>query len=87
MLATDLYRRLPAATRQQLEQYEHVSVRDGADTAVWLATSPEIAGVSGRFFERRTEVDCEFRQQDAEERLWTECERRARQTVGAGGVW
>jgi NAD(P)-dependent dehydrogenase (short-subunit alcohol dehydrogenase family) len=86
MLATDLYRRLPAATRQQLEQYEHVSVRDGADTAVWLATSPEIAGVSGRFFERRTEVDCEFRQQDAEERLWTECERRARQTVGAGGI-
>jgi NAD(P)-dependent dehydrogenase (short-subunit alcohol dehydrogenase family) len=29
----------------------------GADTPAWLATSPEISGVSGRFFVRREAVD------------------------------
>ena len=33
----------------------------GADTAVWLASSPEVAGVTGKFFEKRKEVPCKFR--------------------------
>jgi NAD(P)-dependent dehydrogenase (short-subunit alcohol dehydrogenase family) len=86
MLATELYRRLPASTRHQLEEYESVSVPEGADTAVWLATGAELDGVSGRFFERRTEVDCEFRGEGAEERVWDECERLARRTATAGSV-
>ena len=33
----------------------------GADTAVWLASSPEVQGVSGKFFENRKEKACKYR--------------------------
>lgn len=33
----------------------------GADTAVWLASAPEVEGVSGKFFEKRKEVACKYR--------------------------
>jgi NAD(P)-dependent dehydrogenase (short-subunit alcohol dehydrogenase family) len=44
----------------------------GADTAVWLATSPEVAGVSGKYFSSRKEagVNKLVRDQAACERLW-----------------
>jgi NAD(P)-dependent dehydrogenase (short-subunit alcohol dehydrogenase family) len=77
MLDTQLYRRLPPTTRQGLEQYPHHSVENGVDTPLWLATSPEVEGVTGRFFEARKELPCEFRNAAAEERLWAECERLA----------
>jgi NAD(P)-dependent dehydrogenase (short-subunit alcohol dehydrogenase family) len=51
------------------------SVAQGADTAVWLASSPEVGGVNGRFFEKRRESACEFRNPDSEERLWSICEK------------
>jgi len=47
----------------------------GADTVVWLATSPEVAGKSGRFWENRREAKCRFRDDAAEEALWSLCER------------
>jgi NAD(P)-dependent dehydrogenase (short-subunit alcohol dehydrogenase family) len=34
---------------------------DGADTAIWAAASPELDGVTGRFFGKRREVRCRFR--------------------------
>jgi NAD(P)-dependent dehydrogenase (short-subunit alcohol dehydrogenase family) len=46
------------------------SLREGADTAVWLASSREVEGVSGRFFFDRRERPCEFRNEAREERLW-----------------
>jgi NAD(P)-dependent dehydrogenase (short-subunit alcohol dehydrogenase family) len=53
------------------------SVEDGARTTVYLATSDEVAGVSGRYF-----VDCreakpsrEARDRDLAEGLWRESER------------
>jgi NAD(P)-dependent dehydrogenase (short-subunit alcohol dehydrogenase family) len=33
----------------------------GADTAVWLASSPEVEGVTGKFYEKRKEVPCKYR--------------------------
>lgn len=33
-----------------------LSAERGADTAIWLATSPEVAGVSGKYFVKRQEV-------------------------------
>ena len=48
----------------------------GADTAVWLANSPEVAGKSGRFWENRREATCRFRDADNEEALWSLCESR-----------
>jgi NAD(P)-dependent dehydrogenase (short-subunit alcohol dehydrogenase family) len=33
----------------------------GADTAIWLASSPELEGISGKFWENRKELACKFR--------------------------
>jgi retinol dehydrogenase-14 len=50
----------------------------GADTAVWLAASPEVEGKSGLFFKDRTVVPCAFRNPEGEERLWALCEAMTR---------
>jgi NAD(P)-dependent dehydrogenase (short-subunit alcohol dehydrogenase family) len=47
---------------------------DGADTAIWLASSPDVEGVTGKLFENRKEIPCSFRNRDVEERLWSICE-------------
>jgi hypothetical protein len=75
MLGTRLYRHLSTDARRDLAQLGGCTVPEGADTVVWLASSPDVDGVSGKFFERRAEVACEFRDEVAEERLWEACER------------
>lgn len=50
------------------------SAAQGADTAVWLASSPEVAGTSGRFFNERQEIPCEFKNVENEDKLWSICE-------------
>ncbi len=44
----------------------------GADNPVWLATAPEVAGVTGRYFVRRREVTTAAHTTDVarQERLW-----------------
>ena len=37
---------------------------------MWLATSDEVLGATGGFYEQRAEIDCQFRNANAEERLW-----------------
>lgn len=44
---------------------------DGADTAIWLAASTEVDGVTGRFWNKRREVRCRFQGTAAVEQLWT----------------
>ena len=34
---------------------------DGADTAIWVAASPQLEGVTGRFWNKRREIRCRFR--------------------------
>jgi NAD(P)-dependent dehydrogenase (short-subunit alcohol dehydrogenase family) len=34
---------------------------DRADTAIWLAASPEAEGITGKFWDKRREVRCRFR--------------------------
>lgn len=46
------------------------TLKEGADTAVWLAASRDVDGVSGRFFYDRRERLCELRNRAHEERLW-----------------
>jgi hypothetical protein len=41
---------------------------------MWLASDPELEGVSGKFFEDREELECEFRNKKNEEKLWHICE-------------
>lgn len=75
---TGLYRNTPAQVMSQLRQRgSGRTPADGADTAVWLASSPEVDGVTGKFFENRKEVPCSFRNTEGEERLWHICEELA----------
>lgn len=77
LVQTGLYRDTSPALRLILRLMGFLhgrSVARGADTAVWLASSSEVEGVNGRFFEQRQEVPCEFRNVAAEEKLWSLCE-------------
>jgi NAD(P)-dependent dehydrogenase (short-subunit alcohol dehydrogenase family) len=47
---------------------------DGADTAVYVAASRELEGISGRFWIDRRETACAFRDEPGEEALWKLCE-------------
>ncbi len=45
----------------------------GADTAVWLASDPDLATTSARFWIDRTDVRCRFKNPEEEEALWELC--------------
>jgi NAD(P)-dependent dehydrogenase (short-subunit alcohol dehydrogenase family) len=49
-----------------------ISVEDGAKTSVYLATSPEAQGVTGKYFARCREVPTSLasRDEEAARRLW-----------------
>jgi NAD(P)-dependent dehydrogenase (short-subunit alcohol dehydrogenase family) len=46
------------------------SAAEGADTVVWLAASPDVLGVNGKFWIDRRPVRCRFSGPEQEERLW-----------------
>jgi NAD(P)-dependent dehydrogenase (short-subunit alcohol dehydrogenase family) len=74
VLETGLYRHLSPGARNELARYGTRSLADGAESAIWLAGDRDVEGISGRFFEQRNELPCEFRDDEAEERLWQICE-------------
>jgi retinol dehydrogenase 12 len=47
----------------------------GAETAVWLASSHALESDTGGYYVDRKERHCKLRSDDAEERLWSVCER------------
>ena len=69
--ATGLLRGLSPDLRRAYAIRSGRSVKEGADTAVWLASSRDVDGVNGRFFYDRRERPCEFRGTAPEERLWS----------------
>ncbi|MGA2477352.1 MAG: SDR family oxidoreductase [Spirochaetia bacterium] len=72
---TGLYRHTPPEVMERLRQRGGGRTpSEGADTALWLASSPEVEGATGKFFENRKEIPCSFRNRDVEERLWSICE-------------
>ena len=78
LIQTGLYRDTAPPLRLLLRViglFHGRSVEQGADTAVWLASSAEVQGQSGRFFELRKEIPCQFRGPGVEEQLWAACER------------
>lgn len=74
VVETGLFRHTPPELLAQLRQRSDRTSKQGADTAVWLASSAEVEGVSGKFFGDRCEIPCEFRDTAAEEKLWRICE-------------
>ena len=50
------------------------TVEQGADTAVWLAASPEVEGRTNTFWIDRKAVPCKFRNESAQARLWALCD-------------
>ncbi|MFL5953421.1 MAG: SDR family NAD(P)-dependent oxidoreductase [Gaiellaceae bacterium] len=75
-----LMKALVLATR-----FTAVTPREGADTAIWLAASPEVNGLTGRFWNKRHETRCRFREPRAIEELWTLVEQQlANVDSGAG---
>lgn len=85
LVMTGLYRESPPQLRLLLKVislFHGRSVAQGADTAIWLASSPEVEGRSGRFYELRREIPCQFRNREDEEKLWAACER----LVALGGT-
>jgi NAD(P)-dependent dehydrogenase (short-subunit alcohol dehydrogenase family) len=44
-----------------LTRFAAQSARDGADTTIWAAASPEVEGLTGRFWTKRREIRCRFR--------------------------
>ena len=74
LIITGLYRNAEPALVERLRGYSGGrTAAQGADTAVWLASAPEMERVTNKFFEDREEVECEFRNKADEEKLWKIC--------------
>lgn len=71
---TELSRDMPPSIRAMFSTRSGRTPAEGADTAVWLASSPDVDGVTGKFFADRRERPCEFRNERDEDRLWSICE-------------
>lgn len=71
---TGLYRHSPPELVARLRTYSDRTVAHGADTAIWLASSPHVEGISNKFYVDRKIVPCEFRNKATEEKLWRLCE-------------
>jgi NAD(P)-dependent dehydrogenase (short-subunit alcohol dehydrogenase family) len=72
---TGLFRHAEPERVKQLARYSGGrTAAQGADTAVWLACAPELDGVTNKFFQDRKELECEFRNEKDEEKLWKICE-------------
>ncbi len=77
-VATGIYREFQGFAGGLLRGWVRLvkaSPREGADTPAWLATSPAVAGISGKFWAARLEMPCTSRDPAAVERLWEICER------------
>ncbi len=74
LIITPLYRNAARELVERLRGYSGGrTVAQGADTAVWLASAPEMEHVTNKFFEDREQVECEFRNRKDEEKLWKIC--------------
>ncbi len=78
VLQTGLYRDVAPSSlivMRLVNKFFGRSVVDAADTAVWLASSPEVEGVNGQFYDQRKATSCKFRNKEDEEKLWSVCEK------------
>ncbi len=75
---TDLFREQKVGNKIILNTFGLVggrTIKQGADTIVWLASSDKIPGSNGGFFKDRKEHECGFTNPTDEKRLWDICEK------------
>ncbi len=75
---TDLFREQSTFNKAVIKTVGVVggrSVKKGADTIVWLASSDKIPESNGGFFRDRKELVCQFKNQEDEKNLWDICEK------------
>jgi hypothetical protein len=55
-----------------MDRFSGLSPEEGADTSVWLASSPDVEGTTGRCFQRRHALRSSRASYDvaAQQRLW-----------------
>ena len=86
VVSTALFRHLPPflGVAVKLARPLLLTPAQGADTVVYLAASPDVADVSGRYFERREAVESSPVSQDVEaaRRLWEVSEALTAETAG-----
>lgn len=63
---------LIGTVKRMMDRFSGLTPEQGADTGVWLASSPDVEGISGRYFQRRHAVRSSRASYDvaAQERLW-----------------
>ncbi|NOX86069.1 MAG: SDR family NAD(P)-dependent oxidoreductase [Chlorobi bacterium] len=67
---------VPSTLSANLGFSGHETPEEGADTPVWLATSPELEGITGKYFEHRQLTNCSFGQnKEKVEKLFELCDR------------
>jgi len=76
VVRTGIWRRVPGPLRWLITRFM-ISPEEGAGTTIFCATAPELAGVSGRYYERQREsTPSAVAQDDAlAARLWDESEK------------
>jgi NAD(P)-dependent dehydrogenase (short-subunit alcohol dehydrogenase family) len=63
---------LIGTVKRTMNKFSGLSPEQGADTGIWLASSPDVEGVSGRYFQRRQAVRSSRASYDmaSQQRLW-----------------
>jgi NAD(P)-dependent dehydrogenase (short-subunit alcohol dehydrogenase family) len=63
---------LIGTVKRMMNRFAGLSPEEGADTGIWLASSPDVEGVSGRYFQRRQAVHSSRASYDvaSQQRLW-----------------
>lgn len=75
-VSTNIFRRLPKPIEWIIKAFT-LSPEKGAETSIYLAASPEVEGISGKYFEKKREARISAIAQDDElaRRLWDESAR------------
>jgi len=77
---------LIGTAKRIMDRFSGLSPEEGADTGVWLASSPDVEGVTGRYFQRRHAVQSSLASYDvaAQQRLWRISEELTGLSAGFG---
>jgi retinol dehydrogenase-14 len=69
--------RLISIAKRLIDRWRAISPEQGADTVVWLASSPDVEELTGQYFQRRLAVRSSRASYDiaSQQRLWRISER------------